>query len=89
MLPHSTKLGDIVPWEYNEENVNKLKEGVPISEVFQHIYIPITLEYDVEKDQYQYYLSENTALFDENHNLTFNLFEIKMKDESNQEENNP
>ena len=89
MLPHSKHGDTIVPWEYNTENVNELKAGVSIEDVFDTMFIPITLEYDVEKDRFMYYLSENVGVFDEDNNLTFNLFEIKMKDESNKKEDNP
>ena len=89
MLPHSKQGDTIVPWEYTQENVEELKNGISLEKALESIYIPINVEYDLEKDKYIYYLSENAAVLDSDNNLTFNLFEIKMKDESNSQENNP
>jgi len=89
MLPHAKDGDKTVPWYYSSENVENLKKGVSLQDVFDYVYIPINIEYDLEKDKYIYYLSEDVATFDEDNNLIFNLFEIKMKDESNSQENNP
>ena len=71
---------------YNNFDVEAMKEGISTSELSDNLYIPIHLIYDENRKKYIYYidesLNENSALGIDNNIMTFNLFELKLKDDS-------
>lgn len=75
--------------EFTTTKLNELKEGVSLANVLNAVYIPITLEYDKTINQYKYYFNEDDCTITQNNEneIIFNLFEIKLKDESNSQEN--
>ena len=84
MLPLVTDAsGNRVLWSYTEDNVKKLKEGVSLADVLDSIYIPITIKYEEEFEKFVYYFDYTISEMNENNEVKLNLFEIKLKDESN------
>ena len=71
---------------FNANDVEMLKSGFTMSDIYNQTHIPIKIIYDKEADKYVYYLPdglrENTALDIDNDIMIFNLFEIKFADES-------
>lgn len=69
----------------NPNELNILKKGVKIEDYINYVHIPITIEYNKELNKFVYYISSSKlGIFDDEHNiLNFNLYEIKMQDESN------
>ncbi len=70
----------------NDDDVNLLKKGVSVKEAARQMYIPIRLKYDIDNKKYVYYLPdnyrENERTFVENNVMEFNLFELKIRNES-------
>ena len=78
---------------HNDEDVEILKEGFPMGDIYNQIYIPINIVYDEESNKYVYFLPEEIR---ENRDLInmyneqiipdeimeFNLFEVKFANES-------
>lgn len=70
----------------NKEDLATIKEGIPLSRLNKEMYIPFECKYDRLNRKYVYYPKEGT--FDTNWTpidggtLEFNLFELKIKDES-------
>lgn len=66
-----------------EEEKNKSRyKGVPLDELYSSMYIPINVIYDEGSKQYVYYLDEGMNGNIEDSILRFNLYELKIKDES-------
>lgn len=69
-----------------EDGLKTIKEGIPLDRLYQEMYIPFECKYDRLNRRYVYYPKEGT--FDPNWTpisggtLEFNLFELKIKDES-------
>lgn len=69
-----------------EDDLKTIKEGMPLDRLYQEMYIPFECKYDRLNRKYVYYPKEGT--FDPNWTpisdgtLEFNLFELKIKDES-------
>ena len=69
-----------------EDDLKTIKEGIPLDRLYQEMYIPFECKYDRLNRRYVYYPKEGT--FDPNWTpisggtLEFNLFELKIKDES-------
>ena len=69
-----------------EDGLKTIKEGIPLDRLYQEMYIPFECKYDRLNRKYVYYPKEGT--FDPNWTpisdgtLEFNLFELKIKDES-------
>lgn len=70
----------------SEEDLKTIKEGIPLDRLNKEMYIPFECKYDRLNRKYVYYPKKGT--FDENWTpldggkLEFNLFELKIKDES-------
>ena len=75
---------------HKEDDLGILKQGFSIKDIYKQIYIPIHVIFDTKTNRYVYYLPEklreNEALSVSNDIMEFNLFEVKIKDES--DENN-
>ena len=73
----------------SEEDLKAIKEGIPLDRLNQEMYIPFECKYDRLNRKYVYYPKVGT--FDTNWTpidggtLEFNLFELKIKDESEEE----
>ena len=67
-------------------DVEKLKEGFKMQDIYKQIYIPINVIYDDKSNKYVYYLPdsirENETLGVENEIMEFNLFETKFANEA-------
>ena len=58
------------------------KEGYALSELYEHLFIPINVVYRENEKKYVYYLPEGLVQHDEKGIMKFNLYELKIKDES-------
>ena len=72
---------DVTKSEY-ENSIYKFKEGFPLSYVYAQTYIPLYAVYDFDRKEYGYVFDSRYAVEDENGTLNLNLFEMKIKDES-------
>jgi hypothetical protein len=61
-----------------ETDINNFKQGYPLSEIYKQMFIELKVVYDAVNRHYVYYL----PFPQESTELTFNLFEIKIQDES-------
>ena len=72
----------------NDGDVEELKKGVPMSDLNRQMFIPVNLIYNDENKRYVYYLPdnyrENSITETDNNIMEFNLFEVKIKNESNE-----
>lgn len=67
----------------NPNDLNTLKKGIKIENYIDYVHIPITIEFNKKLNKFVYYISSSKlATFDDGV-LNFNLYEIKMQDESN------
>lgn len=66
----------------DENDEKELKEGFPLSYVYAQTYIPLYAVYDFDRKEYGYVFDSRYAVEDENGTLNLNLFEMKIKDES-------
>ena len=66
-------------------NFEKYKDGCPLKELYDHIYIEIKVNYDMKNKRFCYYLpqwmSEKNS---DKYTMRLSLFEVKIKDESNE-----
>lgn len=60
-----------------EKDIENFKAGYPLSDIYKQMFIEIKVVYDEKNKQYVYY----TPFVGTSDTLTFNLFEIKIKDE--------
>ena len=72
---------DVTKSEY-ENSIYKFKGGFPLSYVYAQTYIPLYAVYDFDRKEYGYVFDSRYAVEDENGTLNLNLFEMKIKDES-------
>lgn len=64
-------------------DVETLKKGYALDELYKHLFIPIKVVYNEENKKYIYYLPEGLAKNDNKQSvMKFNLYELKIKDES-------
>ena len=77
---------------YNADDLKTLKEGFPMSDIYNQLYFPIHIKYDDNTNRFVYWipnnLRENEELSVDDNIMEFNLFEIKFKDESFDDESN-
>lgn len=70
----------------NKSDLVKIKEGIPLDRLNQEMYIPFECKYDRLNRKYVYYPKVGTFDTDwtpiDGGTLEFNLFELKIKDES-------
>ena len=69
----------------NDESLRKLKEGFPLSYVYAQTYIPLYAVYDFQNKEYGYVFDSRYVKQDSEGNISLNLFEMKIKDESDVE----
>lgn len=72
------------PYYMDDDNdLELLKDGFSLKDIYKQLYIPIYVKYDIESNKYYYYLSENmrenSKMGENNEIMLFNLFEIKFK----------
>ena len=69
----------------NTDDIEYFKKGIPLNELYKHVYIELQSVYDIRTRRYCYYLPEWLTNYytDDNKKMKFNLYEIKIKDESN------
>jgi hypothetical protein len=71
---------------HKPNDLEKLKQGFTLKDIYKQIYIPINVIYDDKTNRYVYYLPEklreNDILKVNSDIMEFNLFEVKFKDES-------
>ena len=69
----------------NENDLNELKSGVSLKDVYKQTYIPLTAVYDNINKRYSYYVNTNyispEVIKSKGDKLQFNLFEMKIKNE--------
>ena len=75
------KLMDLSP---NSDDLTTFKEGYSLNELYEHLFIPIKIVYDDVNKRYSYYLPRGLAPenYDNDKIMKFNLYELKIKDES-------
>lgn len=80
--------GNIELLDLSSSDLEEFKKGYPMKELYERLFIPINVVYDDENNRYMYYLPEELVKHDEKGIMKFNLYEIKIKDESDNENNN-
>lgn len=72
----------------NLDDVYEMKKGVSIQEAARQMFIPINIKYDIENKKFVYYLPdnyrENMITNVDDNIMEFNLFELKIKNESHE-----
>lgn len=88
MLPRKFTNDEIGEPLYIDNDLDTLKKGFGLKDIYRQIYIPIHVIFDTKTNRYVYYLPdklrENGVLNVSDDIMEFNLFEIKFKDESNE-----
>lgn len=64
------------------KDIDFLKKGCKLNEMYNHIYIKIHVKYDFENKRYYYYLPEWMTKNDNKSEMILNLYELKIADES-------
>ena len=86
----------LMPFKYDEDNdeptlmdlspdgedFEEFIKGCPLKELYEHLFIPINVVYDEEKKRYAYYLPKGLVKHDDESVMRFNLYELKIADES-------
>lgn len=84
LLYHKNNVGkkSMINWS-SKFNFDKYKDGCPLNELYEHIFIEIKVKYDLENKRFCYYLPEwMSEKNSDKHTMRLSLFEIKIKDES-------
>ena len=63
-------------------DLSVFKEGYALSEIYKHLFIPINVVYRENEKKYVYYLPEGLVQHTDKGIMKFNLYELKIKDES-------
>jgi len=63
-------------------DLEEMKQGMPLSRVRTQLYIPLYAVYDFKNKEYAYVFDERYAKVDKNGVVNLNLFELKVKDET-------
>lgn len=67
----------------NEDDREEMLKGIPMQDYNLYSYIPVHLKFNKDTNQFMYYFAGPYAeAIEHEHKLTFNLFEIKFRDES-------
>lgn len=66
----------------NSEDYNEFLKGYDLKELYEHLFIPIKVVYDGTNNRYCYYLPEGLVKHDNKDIMKFNLYELKIKDDS-------
>ena len=72
----------------NSDNRTEFKKGYSLSELNSQLYTKITIKYDDVKNKYVYCFPEYMMDKKNPNKVIFNLYEVKIKDESKVDENN-
>ena len=72
---------------YTLADVEKLKEGIPLSWVYAQSYIPLYAVYDFKNKEYAYTFDDRYVTIDDKGNVTLNLFEIKIMNDTEPDSN--
>lgn len=75
---------ELMELEPNGTDLEDFKKGYPLKELYEHLFIPINIVYDDKNNRYSYYLPEGLVKHDEKGIMKFNLYELKIKDESDE-----
>ena len=96
MLPRHSDENDVIRIS---SEMSFLKQGFPMSDIYNQTYIPIKLIYDDISNKYVYYLPDglreqnninaNSSVKLDDDIMVFNLFEVKFKNESIVEQDEP
>ena len=88
IIPRSVDNGNVL-YLSNYEDINEMKEGVPLNKLYDNLYIPIKVIYSDKDKKFWYYLPseyvENGELGlsdDDDNKMFFNLFELKIRNQS-------
>ena len=66
-----------------ESNVlSNFKKGYALSDLYKHLFIPINVVYRENEKKYVYYLPKGLVQHTDKGIMKFNLYELKIKDES-------
>lgn len=89
MLPRITRENNEIGtplYVHNNEDLNTLRNGFRMVDMYNQVYIPIRLIYDDKENRYVYFLPdelrENDELGVPNEVMEFNLFEVKFANEA-------
>ena len=67
----------------NENDLNEFKKGVRLNELYKYMYIPLECVYDEVNKRYCYYMPSKLCKNDDKESvMRFNLYELKIMDES-------
>lgn len=67
----------------NENDLNEFKKGVRLNELYKYMYIPLECVYDEVNKRYCYYMPSGLCKNDDKESvMRFNLYELKIMDES-------
>lgn len=69
----------------DKNHLKELKEGMTLGSVYAQTYIPLYAVYDFKNKEYGYVFDDRYVKVDEDGVLNLNLFEMKIKDDSNEE----
>ena len=72
---------------YTLADVNELKKGYPLSWVYAQSYIPLYAVYDFKNKEYAYTFDDRYVTIDDKGNVTLNLFEIKIMNDTEPDSN--
>ena len=83
-MPYNIEGNDYSLMDLSPEgsDLSKFKEGYALSELYEHLFIPINVVYREKEKKYVYYLPEGLVKHNEKGIMKFNLYELKIKDES-------
>lgn len=83
-MPYNFEEGEYTLMDLSpgSSDLTTFKEGYAISELYEHLFIPINVVYREKEKKYVYYLPEGLVQHNEKGIMKFNLYELKIKDES-------
>ena len=67
---------------YNDMKKDDFLRGYPLNTIYDYLYIPIKVKYDFNLKKYCYYLPKGLVKNDNNNVMRFNLYELKIADDS-------
>lgn len=66
------------------DDLEELKQGIPLSYVYAQTYIPLYAVYDFDRKEYGYVFDSRYVTQDDDGVINLNLFELKVMNESNE-----
>lgn len=67
---------------YSDMKKDDFLRGYPLNTIYDYLYIPIKVKYDFNLKKYFYYLPKGLVKNDDNNVMRFNLYELKIADDS-------